>query len=66
MEDQHACFELRLGEQIVVVHARFTRDLFLPDNGTFVVVRDSRVLDHRSCAAMEIQVYLVSHLILAC
>ena len=47
------CFELRLGKQIVVLHARFPRDLFLPDGGRFVVVRDCRVVHCRSCGDME-------------
>ena len=64
MEDQHACFELRLGKHLVVVHARFPHDIFLPDDGSFVVVRDRRVVDCQSCGAMEIQVSLVSRLIL--
>ena len=44
---------------------RFPRDLFLPDNGRFFVVRDCRVIDRRSCRAVEIQVSLVSRFVLA-
>ena len=65
VEDQRTCFELRLGEQLVVVHKRFSRDLFLPDNDSFVVVRYRRVVDRWSCGAMEVQVSLVSRFILA-
>ena len=65
VEDQRTCFELPLGEQLVVVHKRFSRDLFLPDNDSFVVVRDRRVVDRWSCGAMEVQVSLVSRFILA-
>ena len=59
------CFELCLGEHLLVIHARFPRDLFLPDIGRFVVVRDHGVVDRRSFGAMESQVSLVSRLILA-
>ena len=55
VEDQRVCFELCLGKQLVVLHARFPRDLFLPDDGRFVVVRDCRVVHCRSCGAMENQ-----------
>ena len=65
MEDKRTCFEIRLGEQLVVVHARFPRDLFLPDDGTFVVVRDCQVVDRRYFGAMERQVSLVSRFILS-
>ena len=63
VEDQRACFELRLGKQLAVVHARFPRDLFLPHDSRFVVVRDRRVVDCQSCGSMEIQVSLVSRLV---
>ena len=63
VEDQRACFELRLGKQLVVVHARFPRDIFLPNYGRFVVVRDHQVVHCRSCVAMEGQVSLVSRLL---
>ena len=65
MEDQRACFKLRLGKQLVVVHARFPRDLFLPNDSRFVIVRDRRFLDCRSCGAMEIQVSLASRILFA-
>ena len=58
-------FELRLGEQLVIVHAHFPRDLFLTDDGRFVVVQYRRVVDHRSCGAMESQVSSVSLFVLA-
>ena len=59
------CFELRLSEQLVVVHARFPHDLFLPDDGRFVVVQHHQVVDCRSCGAMESQVSLVSRFVLS-
>ena len=65
MEDKRACFELHLGKQLVVVQARFPRDLFLLENGRFVVVRYCWVVDRRSCGDMESQVYFGSQLILA-
>ena len=65
MEDQRACLELRLGVQLVVVQVRLPRDLFLPNNGRIVVVRDFRVIYCRSCGAMESQVSLVSRLVFA-
>ena len=65
MEDLRACFYLCIGEQLVVVYALFPRDIFLPDDGRFVVVRDRQVVDRRSCGAMEIQVSLVSLFILS-
>ena len=65
MEDQHACFELRLGKQLVVVHTRFPRDIFLPENSRFVVVRYRQVVDRWYCEAMESQVSLASCLIRA-
>ena len=52
VEDQRACFELCIGVQLVVVHTRLTRDIFLPNDGRFVVVRDSQVVDCRSCGDM--------------
>ena len=65
VEDQRACFELRLVIQLVVVHARLPRDSFLPNNGRCVVVRDCRVVYCRSCGAMESQISLVSRLVFA-
>ena len=65
MEDQCTCFELGLGVQVVAVHARFPRDLFLPNDGSFVIVRDCRVVNFRYCGAMESQVSLMSRLIFA-
>ena len=62
-KDQRACFKLRLGKQLVVIHARFPRDIFLPNDGRFVVVRDPRVVDFWFCGAMESQVSLVSRLV---
>ena len=40
VKDKRACLELRLGEQVVIIHALFPRDLFLPIEGRFVAVRD--------------------------
>ena len=65
VEDQRACFELRLGKQLVVVHARFPCELFLSNNGRFVVVCDRGVVYCRSCGGMESQVSLVSRLVFA-
>ena len=65
VEDHCACFELRLGVQLVVVHAHLPRDIFLPNDGRFVVVCDRRVVDCRYCGAMESQVSLVSRLVFA-
>ena len=65
MEDQRACFERRLVKQLVVVNTRIPRGLFLTDDGRFFIFRYRRVVDCRSCGAMESQVSLVSCLILA-
>ena len=66
VEDQRACFEIRLGKQLVVGHARFPHDLFFPNDGRFVVVRDHQVVDCLSCGAMESQVSFVSSLVFSC
>ena len=63
VEDQRMCFYLRLGEQLLVVHARLPRDLFPPNDRRFVVVRDCWVVYCRSCGAMESQFSLVSCLV---
>ena len=44
LKDQHACLKLCLGKELVIVHARIPCDLFLPNYGSLVVVRDGRVL----------------------
>ena len=63
VEDQHACFELCLGVQLVVIYVCLPRDLFFSNDGKFVVVCDCRVVYCRSCGDMEIQVSLVSCLV---
>ena len=65
VEDERACFKISLGVQLVVNHVRLPRDLFLPNNDRFVVVRDCWVVYFRSCGAMESQVSLVSCLVFA-
>ena len=65
VKDQRACLELCLGVQLVVVHARLPRDLFLPKDGRLVFVRNRWVIYCRSCGAMESQVSLVSCLVFA-
>ena len=66
MEYQRALFELCLGVQLVVVHARLPRDLFLQNDSRFVVIRDRWVVYFRSCGDMESQVSLMSRLVFAC
>ena len=53
MKDHRACLELCLGVQLVVVHARLPRDIFLTNDGRLFLVRDGQVIYGRSCRAME-------------
>ena len=53
VEDQRACLELLLGVKLVVVNARFSCDIFFPNDGRLVVVRDGRVVYGKSCGATE-------------
>ena len=43
VEYQCACFDICLGKHLVVVQARFPHDIFLPDDGRFVVCQISFV-----------------------
>ena len=65
VEDQRAYFELCLRVQLVVIHTRLPRDLFLLNDCRFFVICDCRVVDCRSCGDMESQVSLVSRLVFA-
>ena len=66
VKDQHVCLELRLGVELVSVHARLPCDLFFSNNGRLVVVCDGRVVYGRSCVAMKSEVPSVSRLVFAC